>query len=49
MIERLRRRLELRRSSAAQPHRNRYRDAKKDPPWLFPEDFNDIFYDEDED
>lgn len=47
--ERLRRRLDLRKSNAAQPHRNRYREAKIRPPWDYPEDFNDIFYDEDED
>lgn len=47
--ERLRARLELRRSSAAQPHRNRYREARIRPPWDFPDDFNDIFYDTEED
>lgn len=47
--ERLRRRLELYRSNVAQPHRNRYREARIRPPWDYPEDFNDIFYDEDDD
>lgn len=31
MDERVRRRLKLRRSSAASPHRNRYREQKIDP------------------
>lgn len=31
--ERARKRLELRQGNRAQPHRNRYREAKIDPPW----------------
>lgn len=45
MNERLRHRLGLRSSNAAQPHVNRKREAKIRPPWDFPEDFNDVFYD----
>lgn len=41
MFDRVRRRLELRRSNAARPHRNRHREAKINPP-LFPDDLNDI-------
>lgn len=44
MIERLRRRLELRRSNAAAPHRNRYRERKANPP-LFPDDMHDLCWD----
>jgi hypothetical protein len=45
--ERLRRRLELRRSSAAVPHRNRFREAKVDPPWW--DDIHDFVGEELED
>ena len=42
--ERLRRRLELRRSNAARPHRNRYRERKSgQAPWDV-EDFHDMVY-----
>jgi hypothetical protein len=39
--ERMRRRLELRRSNAAAPRRNRYREAKTKPPWDR-DDFHDM-------
>lgn len=37
----MRARLELRRSSAASPHVNRYREAKINPPWEA-DDFRDM-------
>lgn len=43
MSERLRFRLGLRSSNAAQPHKNKHREAKVKPPWLLPEDFHDLF------
>jgi hypothetical protein len=41
MDERTRRRLDLRRSNAAAPRRNRYREAKIKPPWD-EEEFRDL-------
>lgn len=44
--ERLRYRLGLRASNAAVPHRNRYREARVDPPWEA-DDFRDLAVAED--
>ena len=46
MDEAMRHRLELRRSNAAQPHRNRYREAKIDPPW---DEIHDYVWDGEDD
>lgn len=49
MNERLRYRLGLRASNAAAPWRNRFREAKIDPPWLFPDDFHDLYVTDEDD